>query len=114
VERYVPFPFPGERFPDDLGAVIQRTVLDGQHPARYVGHTAENDWVVGDGVDDPNADGACVAAHIRHVVDQDASLEALATLPIGFEARRDSERDPWAIEPFTYLDDEQPSVVTDE
>jgi len=114
VQRYVRFPFPDDRFPEDLGAVIHRTVLDGQRPARYVGHTIDNDWVVGDGVGDPNTDAACVVAHIAHVVGLDPSVGGLATLPIGFEARRPSTEAVWEIEPFTYLGDDERFVATDE
>src|SRR5690349_16510246 len=98
--QFVDFPFPDDRFPGELGAVIQRTVLDGVLPARYVAHAADNSWLVGDSINDPNEEGAAVAAHIRHVVDRDPSLEQLATLPPGFQALRKSLDDPWEIEPF--------------
>ena len=103
MERYVDFPFPADRFPAELGAVVQRTVADGLLPARYVAHTVDNAWMVGDEVNDPNVTGASVAMHIRHVVDRDPSLEQLATLPPGFQARRRSDRDPWVIEPLAWL-----------
>ncbi len=35
----VPFPFEGDRFPHQLGAVVQNTVLRGEQPAREVIHT---------------------------------------------------------------------------
>jgi hypothetical protein len=54
----VPFPFPDGQFPSELGAVIQRTVLDGTEPARVVIHADEGGWLVGDGVNDPNLPGA--------------------------------------------------------
>src|SRR5262245_11106029 len=101
----VPFPFPDERFPPDLGAVVQRTVLDGRRPVRCVAHTRDDGWLVGDDVEDPNVEGACVAVHMRHIVDQDPSVEALATLPVGFQARRVSPSDEWEITPFAYLRD---------
>jgi hypothetical protein len=110
MERYVDFPFPEGRFPTALGAVIQRTVLDGWLPARYVAHTLENDWIIGDQVNDPNLDGASVAAHIRHVVDSDPTLEPLATLEPAFQARRNSWDEPWTIEPLEWLPDDQPFV----
>jgi hypothetical protein len=103
--RHIAFPFPGNRFPDNLGAVVQRTVLDGDEPSRYVGHTPDNSWVISDGVNDPNEPGACVAVHVRHVIDRDPSLEALANLPIGFEAERDSPGDEWTIRPFSWTDE---------
>jgi hypothetical protein len=105
------FPFPGDRFPAKLGATIQRTVLDGDAPALYVGHTDENTWLVGDGKTDPNAPGAVVVAHIRHVVDLDPTLEAMATLPIGTEADREHVGAPWVITPFEWeaeLGDQRP------
>jgi hypothetical protein len=105
--RRIDFPFVDGRFPADLGAVVQRTVLDGQLPARYVAHTADNDWVVGDEINDPNLDGASVAAHMRHVVDKDSTLESLATLPPGFQARRAAPEQPWTIEPFRWLADDE-------
>ena len=106
--RRMKFPFPAERFPAELGAAIQKTVLDGELPARYVAHTEDNSWLVGDAVSDPNTEGAAIAAHIRHVVDADPTLEQLATLPAGYQALRRSPQDPWKIEPFTYLPDDQP------
>ena len=114
MERHLEFPFHGDRFPASLGAVIQRSVLEGRLPARYVAHTDDNDWIVGDEVNDPNVDGACVAAHMRHVVDLDPSLEPLATLPPGFQARRSSAEDSWEIEPLAWLSDEEAWVSGDE
>src|SRR5262245_53655929 len=111
--QFVDFPFPDDRFPAHLGAVIQRTVLDGVLPARYVAHSGDNSWMVGDSFNDPNQEGANVAAHIRHVVDCDPSLEQLATLPVGFQALRKSINDPWEIEPFAWLSDDEPFVSDD-
>ena len=113
MRRFVDHPFPGDRFPSELGAVIQRTVLDGVLPARYVAHTPDNSWLVGDGIDDPNEEGAVIAAHIRHVVDRDPTLEQLATLPPGFHASRASTDDPWEIERFAWLGDDEPFVPDD-
>lgn len=43
--QHRPFPFPDGRFPQDLGAVIQKTVLEGKEPATVVIHTEDNlDW----------------------------------------------------------------------
>jgi hypothetical protein len=112
MRRHVDFPFPDDRFPGELGAVIQRTVLEGRLPARYVAHADDNSWMVGDDVNDPNVDGASCAAHIRHVVDLDPTLEALATLAPGFQARR-SGQEPWVIEPLAWLADDEPFVSTE-
>ena len=96
--RALPWPFPDSRFPDDLGAVIQRTVLDGSMPALVVGHEADGGWYVGDGVNDPNLPGAAVATHIRHAIQRNTSIAGLATLPPGHEARRRWPGDPWITE----------------
>jgi hypothetical protein len=95
VARHVAWPFPGSRFPDDLGAVIQQTVLSGELPACIVVHDSENDWCVGDGLNDPNIPEACVVAHMSHVLAWNSSVAELASLPPGSEARRDGPGQPW-------------------
>jgi hypothetical protein len=77
-------------------------------------HTDDNSWIVGDAINDPNEKGAAVAAHIRHVVERDPSLEQLATLPTGFQAWRKSTDDPWEIEPLAWLPDREPFSSDDE
>lgn len=64
----LPFSFPNDEFPANLGAVVQRTVFYGELPARDVIHDADNMWFVGDGIDHPNEPGACIVGHIHHVV----------------------------------------------
>jgi hypothetical protein len=103
--RRRPWPFPADVFPDDLGAVVQRTVLEGRRPALFVAHAADGDWMVGDGVGDPNVPGATVATHIRHVVTRDPGVGALATLPPGRRADRPTAADPWVVSDFTYDDE---------
>jgi hypothetical protein len=105
--QHVPFPFATERFPDELGAVIQTTVLDGKEPAREVGHTADNSWFVGDGVNDPNLPGAAVAMHIRHVVDADPTIERLSRLPLGCIATRRDRNDAWVISRHEWADESE-------
>ena len=105
VTRYVAWPFPDGHFPGNLGAVIQRTVLRGELPARLVVHSSENDWCVGDGVNDPNAPDACVVAHIGHVVARNSSVAELASLPPGWEARRDGPGQPWQLSEHEYRDE---------
>lgn len=100
--RRVPWPFPDGRFPEDLGAVVQRTVLEGELPALVVAHAADGDWMVGDGVTDPNGPGASVATHIRHVVDRDPSVGPLAAMPPGKRADRPSPTHPWVMSDFSY------------
>jgi hypothetical protein len=105
--RTRPFPFPGDRFPAALGAVIQRTVLDRLEPAREVIHCEDGAWLIGDGVNDPNLDGACVAASIRHVADDDPTVEAMATLEPGHIAYRESVEAPWQVEPHVFPDEQR-------
>jgi hypothetical protein len=93
-----PWPFDGGRFPASLGAVVQRTVLDGTLPALVVGHTTDGGWYVGDGLNDPNLPGEVVATHIAHVIERNSAVALLATLPPGHEARRESPGMAWRIE----------------
>lgn len=97
VLRHLPFPFPGEEFPAELGAVVQRTVLTGERPAREVIHTPDGSWLVGDGEGDPNVPGASIAAHMSHVVAHNSSVAELATMPPGHWAHREGPGQPWAV-----------------
>jgi hypothetical protein len=109
VYRTAPFPFPEDRFPDGLGAVVQRTVADGTLPALAVVHDADGDWLVGDGVNDPNLPDACGLYCMTHVADADPAVAETATLPPGHAAYRDAPGRPWVVEPFTYEDDGVPT-----
>ena len=100
--EHLPFPFHDERFPPQLGAVVQRTVINGQEPAREVIHTDDNSWLVGDGLNDPNPPGAAIAFHLSHLLEADPTLEELATLPLGCVATRSGLGQPWAIGPHTW------------
>ena len=102
--RQLPFPFPDDVFPDDLGAVVQLTVLHGLEPAREVVHAEDGSWLIGDGVNDPNVEGACTVTHVRHVIERNSSIAALATLPPGHMARRDGPNSEWHTSPLTWLD----------
>ena len=97
--RSMPWPFDDGRFPADLGAVVMHTVLDGRRPALLVWHSEDNDWAIGDGIDDPNEPGACVATHIAHVVARDPTLAELASMPPGSRADRPDPTAPWTIAP---------------
>lgn len=95
--RRLPFPFPDDRFPADLGAVVQRTILDGDEPARMVVHTSEGDWLIADGVNDPNEPDATVATHISHAIERNSSIADLATLEPGHVATRTEPGEAWEI-----------------
>ena len=96
--QHLPFPFPDDRFPPELGAVVQRTVLSGELPALEVIHSDDNSWLVGDGVNDPNEPGACAATHMLHVIERNSSVADLASLPLGHLAVRAAVGAPWTIE----------------
>ncbi|WP_250008148.1 hypothetical protein [Actinoplanes sp. M2I2] len=104
VFQHVPFPFPDSSFPPQLGAMVQRTVADGELPALAVVHTADNSWIVLDGVNDPNLDGACVIDAMVHLVDDDPSLAVVARLEVGHRADRQRPGDLWQSLPVE-LDD---------
>ncbi len=95
--QFLPFPFDGGVFPKQLGAVIQRTVLRGDEPAREVVHADDGSWLVGDGVNDPNEPGASTASHIWHAIEQNSSMVELANMPPGHIAKRSGPSDPWLV-----------------
>ena len=95
--RHLPWPFRDNRFPLDLGATVQRTVLDGEMPALLVVHTVGGDWAIGDGTNDPNIPGASVATHIWHAIDRNSSITGLAHLAPGQQARRLSPHHEWVV-----------------
>jgi hypothetical protein len=66
-------------------------------PALVVLHSRAGDWAIGDGVNDPNLPGACVATHIWHAIERNSSIAELASLPPGHEARRANPGDPWVV-----------------
>src|SRR5688572_28322734 len=99
--RNLPFPFPGDRFPAQLGGVVQRTVLNGEEPAREVVHTTD-----GDGINDPNEPGASVATHIWHVIELNSSVASLASMRPGQIATRSGPGSRWVIREDEWPEDE--------
>ena len=100
--RHLSFPFEGDVFPPNLGAVIQLTVLHGDEPAREVVHARDGSWLVGDGINDPNAPGAAVASHMVHAVERNSSIAELAVMPPGYNATRSGPGASRAIEPHVW------------
>ena len=96
----MPWPFPGNAFPQDLGAVVMPSVLSGKAPALQVVHFESGHWGIADGVGNPNRN--LEATHIWHVIGTDRTLAELATLPPGHQADRDRVGEPWVISPFEY------------
>jgi hypothetical protein len=105
VFRDIPWPFPEGRFPADLGAVTQLTVLNGEVPACLVVHASDNSWLVGDGVADPNAEGAVAVAGMTNVAELNSSVNELASLPPGWEAARGGLRQAWERHPHQFPDE---------
>lgn len=103
--QHLPFPYEGDEFPAELGAVVQRTGLDGVEPAREVVHTPDGSWCVGDGTNDPNPPGASVATHIWHAVEQNSSMRSLASMPPGHIAERHNPGELWRIMTLEGWDD---------
>jgi hypothetical protein len=97
VFRERPFPFPGDRFPDNLGTVVQLTVSDGVEPVREVIHTSDKSWLVGDRVNDPSEPQAVQVACTAHLADLDASVDQVASLPLGMVAFREDAQSPWKV-----------------
>ncbi|BDT84610.1 hypothetical protein GV791_22435 [Nocardia cyriacigeorgica] len=97
VLRGVAWPYPDGQFPQHLGIVVHRTVLEGEEPARLVTHWDDGDWTMADGVNDPNGNAALVC--VEHMVAMDDTLAPLATMPPGTQAWRWKSSDPWTIEP---------------
>lgn len=95
--QHLPFPFEGGQFPAELGAVVQRTVLTGELPAREVIHAPDGSWLIGDGVNDPNPPGVSIATHIWHAITLNSSIADLASMPPGHIAQRSGPGEPWRI-----------------
>jgi hypothetical protein len=101
--RHLRFPFEGDTFPSNLGAVIQVTVLGGDEPAREVIHAEDGSWCVGDGVHDPNLPGASVVSHLSHAVERNSSIAELAVMPPGHIATRSGPGAEWVVERHVWL-----------
>jgi hypothetical protein len=92
----IPWPFPNDQFPDDLGAVVMNSVLDGRRPALQIVHFETGSWGVADAIDRPKVRNM-TATHLRHVLDRDPTLAELATMQPGYQADRNAVGDPWVI-----------------
>jgi hypothetical protein len=105
MSRHLPFPFDNGKFPSELGAVVQKTVLAGEQPAREVIHAPDGSWLVGDGVNDPNAPGASIATHLAHAIERNTAVAELAGMPPGRIAQRSGPDEPWSIHVLVGWDD---------
>jgi len=105
IHQHLPFPFRGGQFPNNLGAVVQGTVLSGDVPAREVVHTTDGSWLIGDGVSDLKLPGASMLSHISHAVQWNSSIAELATMGPGHIAERPDPGRPWQIAALQDWDD---------
>jgi hypothetical protein len=88
----------------NLSGVVQRTVIAGELPALVVVHDDEGDWLIGDGVNDPNEEGACGLFHFAHIIRVDPSLAEALNLQLGYAAYRETGGSPWEISRWEYED----------
>jgi hypothetical protein len=86
----------------NVGGVVQRTVVDDELPALVVIHDDDGDWLIGDGVNDPNEDGACMIVHLGHILGKDETLAEVMNLPRGWAAFRSSPTAAWEISRWQY------------
>jgi hypothetical protein len=81
----------------DLGVYTSTLVRHGM-PVTLVLHDAEGDWqFLSSTENDPEQ---CVHTHLSHLVAGDPTLHALADLPLGWKAWRESAGEPWQREPI--------------
>jgi hypothetical protein len=69
-------------------------------------HALDGSWLVGDGVNDPNETGACVASHIWHAIEKNTAIVELDDVPPGHMATRSGPGDEWCVSPTHWPDDE--------
>jgi len=53
--------------------------MAGEQPARLVIHSSDNDWMIGDGINDPNGPDGSIATHLGHALSWNSSLRNLST-----------------------------------
>jgi hypothetical protein len=85
-----------------VGAVVQKTVANGEMPALVVIHDDEGDWLVGDGVSDPNVSGASELCHLAHVVHVDPRVAEVLDIAAGHAAYRLDADSPWKTGSWEY------------
>lgn len=87
-------------FPDNLGVIACRCVVEDGQPVRFVSH-AGGDWQMycddahHDFDDDEAMQRELVVVHVAHLLAQDATLAATADLPIDMGATRTHPGGPW-------------------
>lgn len=87
-------------FPDNLGVITCRCVLEAKKPVLFVSH-AGGDWQMY--CDDANHDfedeeamrSELVVVHVAHLLAQDATLNDIADLPVDMGAERSQVGGSW-------------------
>jgi hypothetical protein len=95
----------------NAAGVVQNTVADGRLPALVVIHYDEDDWVINDGVNDPNIVKACDICYLGHMVALDPTVGEVMDIPAGYAAFRQDGSSPWVIESHVYPDEDSPDVT---
>ena len=82
---------------NNLGALVQVSVMSGAQPALEVIHEWDGSWTVGDGVSDLDMPGQSVATHLSRAAMWDESIAGLASMEPGRVARRSDPGQAWQI-----------------
>lgn len=82
---------------NNLGALVQVSVMSGAQPALEVIHEWDGSWTVSDGVSDLDMPGQSVATHLSRAAMWDESIAGLASMEPGRVARRSDPGQAWQI-----------------
>lgn len=78
--------------------------MRGELAARVVVHDEDGDWLVGDGINDPNEEDGRGLFHLVDVVMNDPSIQPALGIPSGFAGTRDSSEEAQVVSPWVYDD----------
>jgi hypothetical protein len=81
----------------ELGVFTSGRVVNGREPVCLVFHHENGDWEFVTG-DEQRSSEICLI-HVGHIIEWDPSIAALADLPSGWKAWRESPASDWAREP---------------
>jgi len=82
--------------PTDVAAITTRRVIEDQYPILWVTHEEDGYWQLLCGTTNQTEDGR--VACLGELFERDRSIGALADLPRGWRAWRDSVSDAWQRE----------------
>jgi hypothetical protein len=90
----------GRRFAAPKGRVLtSRQVMEQEWPILCIRHDADDSgtWQFVNGHGDTENEADRVTAHIQQLIERDPSICAVADMPNGWRARRQSEDAPWNV-----------------